>query len=111
MVEKIKEALNTSSSSSDSEGDDLADLDKIIQPAVAAKGVSLNKVTQKQVEMSNVNFDRESKAKRIIVVLDEVSLEIARTKRGVELINCDEHAKFITKIKKRPEDFRPDITH
>ena len=68
-------------------------------------------MTQKKVEKSNVHFDRESKAKRIIVVLDEVSLEIARTKRGVELINCDEHAKFIIKMKKRPEDFRPDIVH
>lgn len=33
------------------------------------------------------------------------------TKRGVELINSEDHEKLIEKTKKNPEDYRPDITH
>lgn len=33
------------------------------------------------------------------------------TKRGIELINCDDHQKLITKMKKNYEDFRPDVAH
>lgn len=33
------------------------------------------------------------------------------TKRGIELINCDDHQKLITKMKKSYEEFRPDVTH
>ena len=39
------------------------------------------------------------------------TLEIAQTKKGIELINCDDHEKLITKMKRSPEDFRPDISH
>jgi len=40
-----------------------------------------------------------------------MSLETARTKKGVELINCDDHEKYIRKLKRNPEDYRPDIAH
>ena len=33
------------------------------------------------------------------------------TKKGVELLNCDDHAKVIAKMKRSPEEFRPDIAH
>ena len=33
------------------------------------------------------------------------------TKKGVELINCDDHSKVIAKMKRSPEEFRPDIAH
>ena len=33
------------------------------------------------------------------------------TKKGVELINCDDHGKVIAKMKRSPEEFRPDIAH
>ena len=39
------------------------------------------------------------------------SLETAQTKRGVELLNCDDHSKLIAKMKRSPDDFRPDIAH
>ena len=33
------------------------------------------------------------------------------TKKGVELLNCDDHSKVILKMKRNPEDFRPDLAH
>ena len=48
---------------------------------------------------------------RLIVVLEEAALEIAQTKKGMELLNCEDHEKFITKMKRKVEDYRPDITH
>ena len=39
------------------------------------------------------------------------NLETTKSKRGIELINCDDHQKLITKMKKNYEDYRPDVTH
>ena len=45
------------------------------------------------------------------MVLEHANLETAKTKRGIELINCDDHQRLITKMKKSFEDYRPDVTH
>ena len=29
----------------------------------------------------------------------------------MELLNCDDHSKLIAKMKRSPDDFRPDIAH
>ncbi len=47
----------------------------------------------------------------MIVVLEAANLETVKTKRGIELINCDDHQKIISKMGKRLEDYRPDVTH
>ena len=39
------------------------------------------------------------------------NLETTVTKRGIELINCDDHQKLIAKMGKKLEDYRPDVTH
>ena len=39
------------------------------------------------------------------------NLETVYSKRGVELINCDDHSKMISKMGKKLEDYRPDVTH
>ena len=44
-------------------------------------------------------------------MLDNASLETALTKRGFELLNMDDHHWLITKKKRNPEDYRPDIVH
>jgi len=51
--------------------------------------------------------------KPIIVVLDQASLETYRNKRGVyELLNCDDHREYCKrKLRRDPNDFRPDILH
>ena len=48
---------------------------------------------------------------RVIVVLEAANLETIKTKRGIQLLNCDDHAKLINKMGKRLEDYRPDVTH
>jgi len=44
-------------------------------------------------------------------VISDRNLETAKTKRGIELINCDDHQKLITKMKRSFEEFRPDVLH
>ena len=46
------------------------------------------------------------------MILNYANLEVAMTKKGVELINSDDHLKFIeNKLIQDPEEFRPDIVH
>ena len=60
---------------------------------------------------SKTYFTPEDKSQRLIVILDNASLETAQTKRGFELLNSDDHFWLIKKRKKNPEDFRPDAVH
>ena len=48
---------------------------------------------------------------RVIVILEQANLETIKTKRGIELINCDDHQKYIAKMGKKLEEYRPDVTH
>ena len=50
---------------------------------------------------------------RIIVLLDQATLETVKNRRGVyELMNCDDHRDLCKKkLKKDPNEFRPDILH
>ncbi len=45
------------------------------------------------------------------MILDAANLETIKTKRGIELLNCDDHQKIISKMGKKLEDYRPDVTH
>ena len=48
----------------------------------------------------------------LYVILEHANLEVVQMKSGVQLINSDDHVKFIeTKLKGIPEDYRPDIVH
>ncbi|KAI8910803.1 Alpha/beta knot methyltransferase [Gorgonomyces haynaldii] len=57
----------------------------------------------------------KSTAERLIVVLEQASLETAKLKSGKEgyyqLLNCDDHKHFLTKNGKDVAQYRPDITH
>ena len=57
------------------------------------------------------SFEEKTFHSRVIVVLEAANLETVKTKRGVELLNCDDHGKLISKMGKRLEDYRPDVTH
>jgi rRNA small subunit pseudouridine methyltransferase Nep1 len=57
------------------------------------------------------NFEEKSNYSRVIVILDAANLETIKTKRGIELLNCDDHQKIISKMGKKLEDYRPDVTH
>lgn len=56
-------------------------------------------------------FEEKLSNSRVIVILEAANLETTKTKRGIELINCDDHGKLIAKMGKKLEDYRPDVTH
>lgn len=52
-----------------------------------------------------------SEGRRVIIVLHNASLETVKTKRGYQLLNCDDHRGIILKMGKEPTEYRPDIVH
>ena len=67
------------------------------------------------------NKEERALWRRLIVVLEAAysflyhphsPLETMKTKRGIELLNSDDHKNIITgKLGKSLEDYRPDIVH
>ncbi|XP_047142271.1 ribosomal RNA small subunit methyltransferase NEP1 [Hydra vulgaris] len=49
--------------------------------------------------------------KRLIVVLENASLETVKSGKNFELMNCDDHKNIIKKHGRDPANSRPDITH
>jgi len=49
--------------------------------------------------------------KKLIVVLDEATLETVSTRKGYELLNCDDHIGIMKKLNKDWSLARPDIAH
>jgi rRNA small subunit pseudouridine methyltransferase Nep1 len=75
--------------------------DKIISSGLISEAPKLPK-----------NFEDRQKWKRLIVILEQATLQLTKTKKGnMELINCDDHQRTIKGLGKKYEDFRPDITH
>jgi rRNA small subunit pseudouridine methyltransferase Nep1 len=56
-------------------------------------------------------FEEKQSMPRVIVILEHANLETANTKKGIELLNCDDHQRLITKMKRTLEEFRPDVLH
>ena len=55
--------------------------------------------------------EKEDKRK-IIIILEKACLETGKLNKKIELLNCDEHRKYITtRLKKDYSTYRPDITH
>jgi len=50
-------------------------------------------------------------SQKLIVVLEQASLESVKTKKGFELLNCDDHVGLHKKAGRDPASSRPDITH
>lgn len=50
---------------------------------------------------------------RVIVLLDQATLETVKNRRGIyELLNCDDHRELCKKkLRRDPNEFRPDILH
>ncbi|KAM7441028.1 18S rRNA pseudouridine methyltransferase [Porites harrisoni] len=49
--------------------------------------------------------------KRLIVILENASLEAVKNGKNFELLNCDRHKTIMKKNKKDPASARPDIAH
>eukprot|EP00300_Choanocystis_sp_HF-7_P012315 c1783_g1_i2.p1 GENE.c1783_g1_i2~~c1783_g1_i2.p1 ORF type:complete len:251 (-),score=53.70 c1783_g1_i2:136-810(-) len=55
--------------------------------------------------------EEKQNQKRVIVIIENANLEIAKTGKKYALLNCDDHQNLLAKNKKDPADYRPDITH
>ena len=55
--------------------------------------------------------DAKTSSATVTLVLEQASLESVKTKRGFELMNCDEHGTILKKAKRDPAESRPDILH
>ena len=49
--------------------------------------------------------------KKLIIILEGASLELGNLKKTPQILNCDDHYKIIKSMKKKLEEFRPDIIH
>lgn len=65
--------------------------------------------TPAQIKINKTKYGKQP----IIVLLDQATLETVKNKRGIfELLNCDDHRELCKKkLKKNPNDYRPDILH
>ena len=86
---------------SSSEDEALSDFEDIAPRVITTAAP----VVQKQY------YTPENTSERLMVVLDNCSLETAKTKRGYELLSADEHSWLLRKKKRDPEELRPDLVH
>ena len=53
----------------------------------------------------------ELSQRRLVVILEQASLEAAKVGNSFELLASEKHRNFLLKHKKDPASYRPDITH
>lgn len=53
----------------------------------------------------------KDRQKRLIVILENASLETVKNGKNFELLNCDDHKHILKKHDRSPGNARPDITH
>lgn len=95
-----------SSSSSSSE-------EEVEETQPASKKARLSSTPLEVSAAPVTNLSTTPKKQPIIVLLDQATLETVKNKRGVyELLNCDDHRELCKKkLRKDPNEFRPDILH
>ena len=69
----------------------------------------LNELIDK--EQTNDNNMYNKIKKKLIIILEGASLELGNLKKNPQIINCDDHYKIIKSMKKKLDEFRPDIIH
>lgn len=88
-----------------SSDDDDVDLGQIIQFKDSAADA------ESAIKTEKVYFTPDDGKQRLIVLLDNAGLEVARTKHDFQLLNAEDHENLIRKMKRDPSDFRPDLVH
>ena len=69
----------------------------------------LNELIEKE---QNNDYNMYNKLKKkLIIILEGSSLELGNIKKNPQILNCDDHYKIIKSMKKKLEEFRPDIIH
>ena len=106
---------SSSSSSSESDRDEERAIKKARTNAMATTTTSHLSATPLEVAAPSnplASFSRKNK-QPVIVLLDQATLETVKNKKNVyELLNCDDHRDLCRKkLRKDPNDYRPDILH
>ena len=65
---------------------------------------------QHEAKVPRTKLERDT-GKRVIVILEQATLETVKTSKGFELLNCDDHRGLHRRMNKDPVNSRPDITH
>lgn len=83
--------------------------------APAAAAAAAVQEEEKGTEEEELTIDRgvslSTKPKKLIVVLENASLEAVKCGPSYELLNSDDHGNFLRKRSRDPAEARPDITH
>ena len=69
----------------------------------------LNELIDKEQNNDYNMYDKLKK--KLIIILEGASLELGNIKKNPQILNCDDHYKIIKSMKKKLEEFRPDIIH
>eukprot|EP00980_Cylindrotheca_fusiformis_P014727 scaffold4009_cov124-Cylindrotheca_fusiformis.AAC.7 len=99
--------MSSSSSSEDSDSE-------VETQQPPSKKVKTSSLSSTPLDLPPSATDQKTNKKQpLIVLLDQASLETVRNRRGIyELLNCDDHRDLCKKkLKKNPNDYRPDILH
>ena len=76
------------------------------------RDINLEDIEEEEKKIDpTVKIPSKANSHKLIVILEQCTLELTRTKKYPEIINGDDHIKIIRSMKKSPEEFRPDITH
>ena len=54
---------------------------------------------------------KPQEGKKLVVVIENATLEVVKAGKDHHLLNCDDHQHIIRKVGKNIADCRPDITH
>ena len=64
------------------------------------------------IDKDQIDNDMYKKLKkRLIIILEGATLELGNIKKNPQIINCDDHYKIIKSMKKKLDEYRPDIIH
>jgi rRNA small subunit pseudouridine methyltransferase Nep1 len=108
-------AASSSSEAEDYSDDDNDDEEEVtVEPSAKKQRLgAAGSALEVAPPVSSKNNSRNKNKPKIIVLLDQATLETVKNRRGVyELLNCDDHRELCRKkLNKDPNDFRPDILH
>jgi rRNA small subunit pseudouridine methyltransferase Nep1 len=65
----------------------------------------------KQNILTPLSVHEKDSNRRLIIILDDCPLEAAKINNSYELLNSDDHYKFLLNNKKKPDEYRPDVVH
>src|SRR5690606_35562796 len=80
-----------------------------IGSADSARGKKRPRLSEDEPKLPRNPSDKDGE--RLIIILEQASLETAKVKDEYRLLNCDDHRTLLKKRGRDPSECRPDITH